>query len=116
MTFEDKFEKFSLKLDEADKSTISEDFAVQVNLTDEDCGGAFYIAYMDGTFSVEPYDYCDHTAMLTTTADDFQKIISGKLSIDNGIESGRFCVDGNIDHIKTLQMMFPKVPRRVRKL
>ena len=101
------FEKLSKKLLNADASKFNESFAIQVNMTDEDCGGIFYIANINNVFSVQPYDYHDHTAMLTALADDALKVLTGKLSLDNGIKSGRFTVEGNPEHIRIVAAAFP---------
>ena len=114
MTYEEKFSKISAKFSKAETSILTTEFAIQVNLTDADCGGAFYIANIGGVFSVEPYDYHDHTSMLTVTADDFNKIIAGKLSIDNGIANGRFEIEGNVDDIRILPGLFPKSERKTK--
>ena len=54
MTFIEKFEQIKKKFGKLDTSRVSEDFAVQINLTDEDCGGAFFVAYQDGVAAIEP--------------------------------------------------------------
>lgn len=120
MNFEEKFEKLSKKLLNADTSKFNESFAIQVNMTDEDCGGIFYIANINDVFSVQPYDYHDHTAMLTASADDALKVLTGKLSLDNGIKSGRFTVEGNPEHIRIVAAAFPKpvkktAPKKTKK-
>ena len=112
MTFEEKFGKLSEKLRTADTSKLTESFAIQVNMTDEDCGGTFYIANIDDNFSVEPYDYRDHTAMLTAAADDIAKVFAGRLNLDNAIASGRFTVEGNPEHIRIAVSAFPKPVRK----
>ena len=81
-------------------------------MSDEDCGGIFYIANIDDVFSVEPYDYHDHTAMITASADDVLKVLTGKLSLDNGIKSGRFTVEGNPEHIRIVAAAFPKPAKK----
>lgn len=112
LNFEEKFEKLSKKLLCADSSKFSESFAIQVNMSDEDCGGIFYIANINDVFSVEPYDYHDHTAMITASADDVLKVLTGKLSLDNGIKSGRFTVKGNPEHIRIVAAAFPKPAKK----
>lgn len=112
MTFEEKFGKLSEKLRTADTSKLTESFAIQVNMTDEDCGGTFYIANIDDNFSVEPYDYRDRTAMLTAAADDIAKVFAGRLNLDNAIASGRFAVEGNTEHIRIAVSAFPKPVRK----
>lgn len=112
MTFEQRFSKISDKFKDADTSILKEDFAIQVTMTDEDCGGIFYIANIDGCFSVEPYDYVDNTCAVTISAADFLKIIGGRLSIDNGIKSNRFYVTGNPDNLKVLPLLLPKTEKK----
>ena len=59
MTFIEKFTELKEKYGAVDESKLSESFAIQVEMTDEDCGGKFYVAYVNGVFAVEPYDYHD---------------------------------------------------------
>ena len=40
MTFEEKYTKLSKKLIKADTTKYSENFAIQITMDDEDCGGA----------------------------------------------------------------------------
>ena len=68
MTFEKKFASLKTKFDKADLKKLPDDFAIQLTMTDEDCGGIFYIANKNGAFSVEPYDYKDNSAAVTGTA------------------------------------------------
>ena len=70
MTFIEKFEEIKKKIGTPDLSKLTESFAVQVNMTDADCGGAFYIAYIGGNLAIEPYDYHDHTAMIYAKSKD----------------------------------------------
>ena len=100
MEFITKFEKLKKKMDKVKTSALKESFAIQVNMTDDDCGGAFYIAYINDIFTVEPYDYHDHTAMITLNASDFEKIIDKKLDVDNAVSGGKVLIEGNVAHIK----------------
>ena len=100
MEFITKFEKLKKKLDKVKTSALKESFAIQVNMTDDDCGGAFYIAYINDIFTVEPYDYHDHTVMITLNASDFEKIIDKKLDVDNAVSGGKVLIEGNVAHIK----------------
>ena len=100
MEFITKFEKLKKKLDKVKTAALKESFAIQVNMTDDDCGGAFYIAYINDIFTVEPYDYHDHTAMITLNASDFEKIIDKKLDVDNAVSGGKVLIEGNEAHIK----------------
>ncbi len=95
MTFEQAFLKIKAKFDNADTSKLTNEFAIQVNMTDEDCGGAFYIQFTDGKLFVEPYDYRDNTADVTLARQDLNKILDKKLSIATALETGRLYINGN---------------------
>ena len=102
MTFIAKFEAIKKKYANPDLSKLTESFAIQVNLTDEDCAGAFYIAYINGEFAVEPYDYHDHTAMITTDAKTFEGFIGGKNEVSD------MTVEGNEEHVKAIALVIEK--------
>ena len=102
MTYLEKFEEIKAAIGTPDVSGLTENFAVQINMTDADCGGAFYIAYRDGALAVEPYDYYDHTAMISATAEDLIGVISGKLDPVKAVLGGRISVEGNLEHIKAI--------------
>ncbi|MBS7299374.1 MAG: SCP2 sterol-binding domain-containing protein [Eubacteriales bacterium] len=97
MTFEQAFLKIKAKFDNADTSKLTNEFAIQVNMTDEDCGGAFYIQYTDGKLFVEPYDYRDNTADVTLNRADLNKILDKKLSVATALESNRLYINGNAE-------------------
>ena len=72
MDFYKNFEKVQKAFLKVNKETLTEDFAIQINLIDEEGNGAFYIARQGGVCAIEPYDYKDHTAMIDIkTADIF---------------------------------------------
>ena len=102
MTFIAKFEAIKKKYAKPDLTKLTESLAIQVNLTDEDCGGAFYIAYINDEFAVEPYDYHDHTAMITTDAKTFEGFIGGKNSISD------MAIEGNEEHVKAIALIIEK--------
>ncbi len=98
MTYEQAFAKVKKKLEKANTSSFTSDFAIQVNLTDDDCSGIFYVAFIGGNFAVEPYDYVDNNAVIYATADDFINFVSGKIDVD----SDKISVDGSVDAAKSL--------------
>lgn len=112
MEFIAKFEKLKKKLSKVDSSKFTSDFAIQVNMTDDDCGGAFYIAYINNTFSVEPYDYHDHTLMLTLASADFEKIIDKKLDVDKAVEDNKMNAHGDVSQIKAVAEAIVKPVRK----
>lgn len=95
MTFEQVFKKIESKFTNADLSKLGDDFAIQVNITDEDCGGAFYIQSKSGALIISPYDYRDNTADVTAKKADFYKLFDKKISVDKAMESGALYVNGN---------------------
>lgn len=99
MTFEKKFETLKKSLVKADAKKLTENFAFQVNMTDEDCGGTFYIANLDGSLAVEPYDYKDNTAMLTGLSADVAKLAKGEVAV---------AVEGNVAQVEMFAKSFSK--------
>ena len=79
MTFEQKFKALRPKFKKADTKTFDRDFAIQFTMTDEDCGGTFYVSYINGKLAVEPFDYKDNTATVTASADSIAEITAGKV-------------------------------------
>lgn len=112
MDFVKRFEKIKEKFSKIDTSKLNSDFAIQVNMTDEDCGGAFYVANIGGEFSVEPYDYVDHTAMVTATAGDFEKLIGRRIGFDTAVKNGKIVIDGNADDVLAMTELFPKPAKK----
>ena len=116
MTFIEKFEQIKKKYGKLDTSRVSEDFAVQINLTDADCGGTFFVAYQNGVAAVEPYDYHDHTAMVNIKAKDMIDAISGKLDVVGAMMSGTIEVFGNFGHFQAaLSLKKPAAKRAPKK-
>ena len=116
MTFIEKFEQIKKKIGKPDTSRLHEDFAVQVNLIDEDCGGAFYVSYQEGVVAIEPYDYRDHTAMVNVKAKDLIDAIGGKLDVVGALMTGTIEVFGNVEHFKAiLALKKPTVKRASKK-
>ncbi len=102
MTYINAFEKIKEKLKDVTSDKFTSDFAIQVNLTNKDCAGAFYIANLNGEFAVEPYDYRDNSAMITLMMGDFTKLIEGKQAIDKAIENGKMEVVGDVGAVAQL--------------
>lgn len=108
MTYMEQFEAIKKKALKLDTSSLPHDFAMQVNLTDEDCGGIFYISNIGGDFKVEPYDYYDHTVMITVNSKDFIKILQGKLDATDAYFRGLLILEGNIDHAQAIANLAKK--------
>lgn len=115
MTYINAFEKIKEKLQKVTSANFTRDFAIQVNLTNKDCAGAFYIANLDGTFSVEPYDYRDNSAMITLMMGDFTKLVEGKLDIEKAIESNKLEVVGDMDAVVAISGIVPEQKAEQKK-
>ena len=108
MIFEKKFQEFKEKFSTADISKLTETFAMQVNMTDEDCGGIFYIANIDGTFSVEPYDYVDRTSEIIGLSTEIKKVFSGRIGLEKAMAEGKVTVYGNPADVAAVQAILKK--------
>jgi len=98
MTFEKKFAEFKKELEKRNASELPTDLAMQVTMTDEDCGGTFYIANIDGNFAVEPYDYVDNTVNIAAAAATLKDLLAGKLDGPDAMFRGLIEVNGNTAH------------------
>lgn len=111
MTYIEKFEEIKAKFKNLNKTATKEEFAMQVTMTDEDCGGIFYIANTNGNFAVEPYDYHDNTVSVVCPAQVFIDIIEGRLDPAAAFESGELSATGNLEQALALAKMVKK-PRK----
>ena len=84
MTFTEKFDSLKIAFDKADVKKFSNDFALQMVMTDEDCGGIFYIEYKNGVYST-----------VTASSASFAKLAKGVVAKD-------LVIDGNATDVKTL--------------
>ena len=110
MTFIEKFNELKEKYGTIDETKLSESFAIQIEMTDEDCGGIFYVAYMNGTFAVEPYDYHDRTAAITVASSVLEDILSCKTDAMDAFFAGQLALDGDAGHALMLVELMKKAP------
>ena len=106
MTFENAVKKIREKFDGVDASKLA-DMAVQVTLTDEDCGGTLYFKAADGAVDVQGYDYRDNDAVLDIERKALMDILSGKLTLDKAVEKGQATAKGNLDKLESLKEAIP---------
>ena len=90
----------------AKTDSLKEDFAIQVNLTDDDCSGAFYIELKDGALNVEPYDYVDRNAMVSSS---YANLVN---SIDKKAVAEGVAIEGDEEVVKAL---FKSIKKAVAK-
>lgn len=98
MTFEKKFAEFKKELEKRDTTSLPTDLALQVTMTDEEFGGTFYVANIDGNFAVEPYDYKDNTVNIAASADTLKQLLAGKVDAADALFSGLVSANGNLEH------------------
>ena len=112
MTYLEAFEKIKKTLKNQKADNIEGHLALQVNLTDEDAGGIFYIEVIDHKLYIEPYDFFDRDAMLIVSVDDFLKIMTSKLEYEKAIEDGVLSVYGNLERAAEIKKLIKKPAQR----
>lgn len=95
MTYEEVVKKIKTAAKKADASNIKEHVAFQFNITGEGAG-AFYLEIADGKINVEPYEYYDRNALITSSADNIIKIMNGKLDPVLAFTLGKIKVEGDL--------------------
>lgn len=78
MTYEELVANIREAAKKADASKVSEHIAFQFNVVGE-AAGAFYLEINNGEIKVEPYEYYDRNALITSSAENIIKIMNGKL-------------------------------------
>ena len=68
--------------------------AVQINITGEG-EGAFYIEFGKGIAEVQPYEYYDRDALVTSSAEVLLEILHAKKSIEGAYREGKIKVEGD---------------------
>lgn len=111
MTFEQAFLKIKEKFENADASS-TDNFAIQITFSDEDCGGTFYAEVKDGKLAVEPYDYRDSDTVLDITKSALLAVLSGRSSIDKAVANGEAVVQGDISKITDWKNTIKKAPAK----
>lgn len=112
MTFISKFESLKKKIKNVNEDVLNEEFAIQVTMNDDDCGGTFYIANIDKKFAVEPYNYYDNTVAVVCAAKTFSDIIGGRKSLEKAEADGKIEIYGNREHAKILSVIVKKEPKK----
>lgn len=107
------FEKLKTALEKAKIPLSDGHFAVQAHITDEDCGGIFYIEKRDLRLFVEPYDYYDNNACIFASFDTFKKMFEGKISAKAAFDDGSLIIDGDAEgFFETVEPIFDKKSKR----
>ncbi|MCM1334772.1 MAG: SCP2 sterol-binding domain-containing protein [Bacteroides sp.] len=96
MTFKKVFSDLEKIISKADHASLEGEFAFQCCVTG-DGEGTFYIAFKDGTLSVEPYDYKGATATFKASADTYKSVLGGEMTASDAIGKGLLAVEDNED-------------------
>lgn len=99
MYFEEAFGKIKTSLQKTKVKALDNHFAIQVRMTDYDCGGTFYIEQKEGKFFVEPYNYFDFDADVEAAFKDIKDIADGKLDMKKAIDDGKLIISGNLEEL-----------------
>lgn len=102
MTFETAFKRLKEKFANVDASLL-EDMAIQITISDEDCGGTFYAEVRNHVLAVEPYDYKDNDAVVDATRAALNALLDGKATIDSVIEKGDMTVMGDLAKVASVK-------------
>lgn len=109
MTFENAVKKIREKFEELDATKLV-DMAVQVTLTDADCGGTLYFKVADGAVDVQGYDYRDNDVILDIERKALMDIISGKSTLDKAVEKGQATAKGDYGRLESIKEAIVKKP------
>lgn len=108
MTYNEIFDSAKEMLFSGSTDGFNGNFAIQINIIGEGAG-AFYVAYKNNKLSVEPYQYNDRDASMTATAENFIKILEGKLNPVVAFTTGKLKIDGNISKTLEYQKMLETI-------
>ncbi len=116
MTFQEKFDYLNKKYaKKVDLTKLTQSFAAQIEMTDDDCHGIFYIAYIDGNFACEPYNYYDNTVAIAINSLLLEDIINGKEDAVDCFLNGRFFLTGNKEHAQMMMEALKPVKKAPAK-
>lgn len=113
MTFSEKFDYLKKTYAVApDKEQLTENFAAQIEMTDEDCHGIFYAACFNGELSVEPYDYHDNSVSIRIDSGLLEDFLTLKRDAKDSYLAGEFSACGNLSHALMLINALKKAPAK----
>jgi putative sterol carrier protein len=110
MTYEELVKKVESAYAKADASAVAEHVAVQFNITGEG-EGALYLEVADGKIDIQPFEYYDRDAIVTTEANALVDIVSGKVGISEAYTKGLLSVDGDLAKASLLEKIVIKKTR-----
>lgn len=105
MTFSEKFHEIRELLLQKNTKACKDFFAIQVTMTDGDCGGTFYLVNNQDGFAVEPYDYRDYTAHVIAESEVLIKILNGTADPVREYLAGTVKIDGNLESVRVVSLL-----------
>lgn len=114
MTYEKILETTKKAMAKCDVSNMEGHLAIQVDIVGEG-EGAFYVELKDKQLFVEPYEYFDRDCKFIVNADDFTKIIAGKLDAAEAYAQGALRIDGNADKLAQFKDILASVKKTAKK-
>ena len=99
MTYEELVKQVQEAYKDADASKIKEHLAIQFNLE-----------VAEGKVTVQPYEYYDRDALVTTKAAVLEEIAAGKLDVVKAFLTGKIKVEGNVGKAALLKEIPVKSP------
>lgn len=112
MTYIEAFDKIKSSMKNAKATGVDGHLAIQVNLSDSDASGIFYIEVKDGQVFVEPYNYYDNDAVFTVSTKDMIRIMTGKVTYEKAVQSGILTVSGNLDKAAEIRYLVVKEDKK----
>ena len=113
MTYMEKFEYLKKTYGKKpDMSKLTEDFAAQITMTDDDCHGIFYVAYLNSVLAMEPYDYRDNTVAINVNSVLLEDILKGKKDPVEAYNNGELQAWGNLGHALMMIGALKKEPAK----
>ena len=112
MYFEEAFGKIKTSLGKSKVKASDNHFAIQVRMTDYDCGGTFYIEQKEGKFFVEPYNYFDFDADIEASFKDIKDVADGKVDMKKAIDDGKLIINGNLEELLSYGQQLKKPEKK----
>lgn len=112
MTYIEAFNKINKAIKSTRKIKIDGHFAAQINLTDEDAKGIFYIEVKDNRLNIQPYDYYDNDATFFVATDNFINIMTGNIDYDKALLEGVISFVGNPERAALIKQIIKKPTKK----
>lgn len=115
MTYQELVAKAKEMYECVDAGSIQGHIAYQFNITGEG-EGAFYLEVSNGRIHVEPYEYYDRDAIITTTAENLLKIAAAELDPVHAYLTGQIKVQGDLKKAELLRDISVKAAEMTQKV